>query len=767
MKAIEKKYVHFVADPDKYPAVASGDMALSYPGVFDYLRILAGRKWIVVAGLLAGGLMGLGIGLHVVPKYLSSALIEIQDYNSAFLNQREMQTTADAPQQLSDVYLQSQLSVLTSDTVARRVVSRLSLDRNALHIGQSVSPVEEIIRDLGLEPALARLDRNGRPSAVRRLLSLPPAGSQSAVDRAIGVVRKNLKVKALPQSRMVQVQFASPDAQLAKSVADAVAVEFRDYNLESRATIAERTGRLLREQMATAKTDLDTKQNGIQAYARQSGLVILGERHHAAEEKLRQVQADLTKASGERASREAELKISATASPETLGNVLDNQIIRDHSTRLAGLRQELAENAALYTAEFPKVKRLAAQVRELEQILGTERGRLTRRLRNDYDSAVVREGILAMAYREQAKVVSDEAAKTVHYDSLKRDLDAGFGFYRDMSGRLQTADFATALRSSNIRIVDEAAIPALPGKPDLQLLLGLGLASGLLLGIAAAFLRERHERQRRIYRSPGETSLTLQVPELGVIPAIALASTRPLSWRRLGQKTLDDAEVFIRNDSAAMVTEAYSSLVASLLMAENASDARVFAFISDRSGSGKSTTVLNLAMGLVDVGRRVLIIDGDLRRPRLHSDLKVANNWGLSTLISEEQDLLSTPLEQLVRRTEIPDLFLLPSGPGVSNPGRLLASGNLSRLINRLRDEFDMILIDTPPAGLFADARFLGRQADGNILVVRSRQNDPDEIRRIVDRFREDGAVITGTILNEWQDNRSLDYQAAYANYAP
>ncbi|WP_031498171.1 GumC family protein [Bryobacter aggregatus] len=729
------------------------------------LDILRRRKWTVAIAILMGGLAGLAIGIRAVPRYIATAVIEIQDYNSSFLNQKEMQVTADAPQQLSDVYLQSQLTILTSNTISSRVVDRLALDQDRAFTSQSESVAEQFVREFGLQPWLNSLDGPEHPSVIRRIFSLRPPGVMNAKAQAIEVLKKNLSAKPLPQSRMVQIAFASPDPKVSKLIVDTVAMTFSEFNGETRIARGKRTEDLLRHQIASAKAELDGRQADMQNYARISGLVILGGGTHAAEEKLRQVQADLTRIGAERAAREAELKISSTVSPETLGNVLDNPTIRDHSARLAAVRQELAENAALFTSDFPKVKRLAAQVKELERTLQSERDRLVQRIRNDYNSAVVRERLAAASYLDQTAVISEEAAKRVHYDSLKRDLEAGFSTYHDMTGRLQTAEVATALQSSNIRIVDAATVSALPGKPNLQLLLAFGLVCGLGLGVTAALWRERYELQRDGYQLPGQSPRRLLLPELGVIPAIQRTPRVAPWWSGNSRDTLSHAMAQSRGD-ASMVAEAYMSLGASILMDRSGQPVQALAFISDLPGSGKSTTVVNLAKGLAGVGKKVLIIDGDLRRPRLHTELNVPNNWGVSTLIAVPQELTLTPLNQLVRQTEIPGLCLLPSGPGVANPAKLLASGTLDILMQRLRREFDMVLIDTPPASLFADARFLGRQADGSIFVIRSRHNDPEEINRILQCFRKDRIPIIGTVLNEWRATENGVYRAAYAAYA-
>jgi succinoglycan biosynthesis transport protein ExoP len=329
---------------------------------------------------------------------------------------------------------------------------------------------------------------------------------------------------------------------------------------------------------------------------------------------------------------------------------------------------------------------------------------------------------------------------------LKRELDATRQFYEAMAQRVSDASVASAVRQSNIRLVGPAQPPAHPYKPNLPLNLAIGTFGGLALAIGYVLLREQ---TNSILRAPGEAGAYLNIPELGAIPKAT----------RRNQSARSDEEPHFSG-----LSEAFRATSTSILSAgRNGDHPRVLVVTSSQPMEGKTTVVSSLGVALAEIGGRVLLIDGDMRRPRLHKVFNQANSWGLSEVLSEKNAIEELPLDALVKKTTIPNLYLLPSGAGAENIFSLLCSGRMARLLPRFRQEFDYVLVDAPPCLEFADARIMARYAEKLLLVVRADYTDRKTAQAAVQRLLLDGIPVMGVILNCWDPTRSDAY--GYAPY--
>ncbi|MDQ6663055.1 MAG: polysaccharide biosynthesis tyrosine autokinase, partial [Acidobacteriota bacterium] len=311
-----------------------------------------------------------------------------------------------------------------------------------------------------------------------------------------------------------------------------------------------------------------------------------------------------------------------------------------------------------------------------------------------------------------------------------------------------------------------------PYKPSIFHNAGAGLIGGLVFGIGLVVLRERADRT---IQSPGETAYYLNVPELGVIPAVA--SDRDNSYRRRelaakftdpkdqnGDRHLTDCvELVTLKRRPSMVAESFRAALASILFSESS----VIVFSSSAPSEGKTTVLSNLGVAMAETHRRVLLIDADLRKPRLHHIFDVANARGLSDLLRSEKPLDDFRPEDLIQETGVNGLSILPSGPEAASISDLLYSARLPELLKHVRAKFDVVLIDTPPMLQMPDARILGRMADGVILIVRAGNTTRDTMLVATQRFVEDGTPVLGTILNNWNPKtRAADgYQGYYKGY--
>jgi succinoglycan biosynthesis transport protein ExoP len=285
--------------------------------------------------------------------------------------------------------------------------------------------------------------------------------------------------------------------------------------------------------------------------------------------------------------------------------------------------------------------------------------------------------------------------------------------------------------------------------------------TGLFVGVGFVLMRDRFNRN---IESPGLSPAYLRLPELGVIPAARLTSRR-IAWLPASTRVplqLKGADAASREH--ANLAEAYRATLTSILLPTlHGQGPRVLVLTSPEAGAGKTTVTSNLGMATAEIGRRVLLIDADLRRPRLHRLFEIPNSFGLTDILRITTPLEEIPVNQLVRQTKIPGLCLVPSGPTTDGLTSLLYSPRLTEFLERVAKEFDLVLIDAPPMLYFADARVLGRHSDGVILVLRSGQTKRDAAILARQRFDEDGTCVLGTILNSWDlKNPRSPYAYAY-----
>ncbi|MEZ5353290.1 MAG: polysaccharide biosynthesis tyrosine autokinase [Bryobacteraceae bacterium] len=524
---------------------------------------------------------------------------------------------------------------------------------------------------------------------------------------------------------------------------------------------------------------LEQSEAQLQNYSRGAGLVITDEngRDNVAEEKLRQMQTEYGRAEAERVAKQSIYEVATSAAADTVPQVIDDGRLSQYQTRITELKRELAEKSAALTPAHPQVIRLNAQIGEMETTLRRERANIIARIKNDYDAALRRERMLEDSYRKQMQAVSDNSTKSIYYGLLKREVETNRRLYDELLQKMKELSIGQALPTSNIRVLDPADVPYEPYKPQHSRNMFLGLAVGLMLGSLFVFTSDHVNRS---LKAPGEASYYLKVPELGVIPSSASVAPAKLpkiesdnglmpmqegangSWAA-GQ---DSVELITWQDRPSVVAESYRSTLASILASRGPKDRpRVILVTSVDRGEGKSTTVSNLGIALAEINQRVLLLDADLRKPHLHKIFNLPNAWGLSNLLRERISLKDSPIEALVKPTDIENLYLLPSGPGTVSIANLLYSNRMADLLERLRSEFDTVIIDTPPMLYLSDARVLGRLAEGAILVLRAGKTTRDAAMLAKQRLVDDGIHILGTVLNGWNPKDKNRYGYYRYNY--
>ncbi|QOY85107.1 polysaccharide biosynthesis tyrosine autokinase [Paludibaculum fermentans] len=802
-----------VIDASGYSAGDRGFQHTGYPaemeepdhgGLIEYWRILRRRKGtlILISGL--GLLLAVLVTLPQTPVYQAKTTLEILELNQDFMNMKNVQQVADGGTSNLMTDIQTQIKILQSESLLDRVVASFKAKE---------------VSDLGRGKS--------RISAWRRALNLPEPSGADAQSAALKMAQRDMKVRASGQTRIVEILVDSTDPRLATDFANRLTQEYIEQNMDARWKMSQRTGEFLSKQIDEMRVKLERSEDALQVYARRNGLLFSDDKTNVTTDKLKQVQESLTKAQTDRVQKQSRWEMATTAPSDTLPDVLDDKTLQEYETRLTDLRRQKAEFEETYTSDNPKVKRVEAQIVTVTRRLERQRTDILKRIKNEYDEALRREKLLEADYRQQAGLVTDQGDKAITYNILKRESDTNRQLYDSMLQRVKESAISSALKASNVRVVDPAKIPTKPYKPSFATNAALGLVTGLFLGVAFVVMTDR---ANRTLTEPADIAYYLNVPELGMIPAESSMTGKRMKYFGRSDKKKDDSsddtgdediqrlELVTYQRKPSLLAESFRATLTSILFTgQDGRRPKLLVVTSPSPGEGKTTVVTNLAIALAETGQRVLLIDADTRKPRIHSIFGLVNERGLTTILrgnnhngtasrygrpyrngdsrgngrtngvaasaftgevhrevatelpGDEQSLngagghkpallsseLATLLSGMVVETKVDGLYVLPSGPGVAGATNLLYSQQLPELLEHLQDEFDMIFIDTPPMLQIPDARVIGRLTSGVVLVVRANQTTRDAAIAARGRLRDDGIHVVGTVLNDWNPKQS------------
>ncbi len=715
----------------------------------DVWEVAWSSRWLIVMTTILCLAAGLLYTIAQPFVFEAKELIEIQEPNRNFLNLKNIEANAIALS--GDAYVQNQMRILQSRVLRAETMAYL---RKA--------------------PARESLARPDRLSSWMEKLGMKPLWPAPSRESAIVMAANTLKVRDLNSTSMVEITCESTDPRIAAEYAHALVSVYIEQSLDNRYSSHQQTTNWLQRQLADLRNTLQKSETQLQDYARASGLLMTSSGENSvAEEKLRQLQQELSSATATRMANESRYSIATSAKPDTLPDVLNDGNLRAYQQKRTDLRSRQLELSAHYRPDYPTMQQLNEQIAQLGETLRTEQANILGRIKNEYDQSKIRERMLQNAHAAQSKIVTDQSSKLIYYKLLSREADTNRQLYENMLQQVKEAGVASAMRATHVRMVEPAVPANSPHSPSLTRNLLIALTSGLFLGVGFVVFRDQMDQR---LRNPGNDLRNLQVPQLGVVLSAGPRGRAKLPGSKLLGLTPDSdvmreleedppLELTTWSASPSPLVESFRAVLASLVSADNSN--RILAFTSPYPREGKTTVIANLAVAMADIGKRVLLIDADLRQPRLHAIFGLGNASGLSNLITNTQAIETLPVSSLSAETSIENLRLLPSGPGTPSIAKLLYSSWLDRLLLRLRDEYDFILIDTPPMLSVPDARILARRADGVVLVLRSGHTTKVMAKAAVERLMDDGIPIVGTVLNDWSPAKARrSYYPGYYHYS-
>jgi polysaccharide biosynthesis transport protein len=721
--------------PHLYPEHASHESAAG-----EYVRILFKRKWVVITCFATIFSVVAIASLRTTPIYDASGTIAINKPDSTLNFQNSGTVSLDY---YDPTELDTEVKILQSDLLALQVIRELNLDRS---------------------------QEMGAPAPESSSLDLAPDPLQSDPGKASAMINQfkgSLKVNLSPNTRIIEVHYRSPDPHMAANVVNTLMQTYVENNFKARFESTMQASDWLSKQLVDLQMKVETSQEKLVRYQKEHEILGIDEKQNITMEKLDELNKELTTAESERMDKEALVRLVESGDPDTIANsataIEEEGSSSQSSTALLGtlrsreaeLKIQAAELSTQFGPSYPKLTQLNSELKEVDSQIQAELKKLVAKVRGQYTAAMQREQMLHEALDRQKQEANKLNESAIEYSLLKRDVDTNRQLYEGLLEKLKEAGVSAGLKSNNFRIVDGARPPTFPVEPNIPRNLMFAAVLGLATGVGLAFLLEGLDNT---VRTTEQAQLISGVPSLGMIPLGSKSAREGPNPKRLVIATSKEAvELVTQVRPQSQMAESYRALRTSLLLSNLGAPPKVIMVTSALPQEGKTTTSINTAVVLAQKGVRVLLIDADLRRPSIHKTLGMGPHSGLSNVLTG-----STTLEQAITRTAVlPNLYVVPAGTPPPNPAELLASANLKEVLDRLREQYDHIVIDTPPSLSVTDAVVLSPRADAVVLVIRSGQTTKQALRRSRDILMQVNAKVVGVLLNA-VDLSSPDYYYYY-----
>jgi capsular exopolysaccharide synthesis family protein len=693
------------------------------PHLLDYMHVILKRRWVVLSCLLIV-FTTVAIGtLKKKPIYEGKVLIEINPEQPNVLNFQEVLqlTSVDI-----ESYRETQYKVLQSRTLAEHVIDGLKLCRYPeFYKGSLLFGLIQVVPD--------KIPSASDPE--------PPDRSMDAYRNTVKHFIDNIDVSPVRRSNLVELSFYSENAELAARIANQLSTDYIDQNLQVKWDEANKASEWLSGKLVGLKAKLEKSDDALQSYARANSIIFVEEKQNLVNERLKQLQEAYTKAQAERFQKESLYTLVQAGRVQDLPGILDNRLIQDLSVRLAELQRDYAQMTATVKPEYPKAIALKKQIDTIQASLDRQKKNLSQNIIDSYLSAVANEKYLAQALDEQKKEVNDIAEKSIQYNILKREVDTNKQLYEGLLTRMKEATVSAGLTASNVRIVDTAQVPKVPVKPRVALNLALGIVLGAAFGVGLAFLQEYLDNT---LKTPDEVERLLRLPSLGLLPDYSPDGTGKGSDKRLATvKHGSDGAIAPAVQTGREAVEAYRSLRTSILLSANPVP-KMLLITSAVPSEGKTTITVNLGAMLASLGSKVVIVDCDMRKPCCHRSTGVENKPGFVQCLTGHVELT----DAILPVPGVPNLSVIPCGPIPPNPAEVLSSPVTPELFNKLRSQFEYVLVDSPPLLTVSDSRILSTLTDAVVLVTRAYSTPYDVVRRARELLYHTGARILGVALN-------------------
>jgi capsular exopolysaccharide synthesis family protein len=720
----------FSSSSSRIPAIG---LSPREPHLYDYLLILRKHQWLILTFLLAVVTIVSIATFRMKPVYVANAKIEIDRENTNILPFQG----ADSYDYMLDLdnYIQTQSRILTSETLALETIRNMSLAANPEFSGG------------GGSEAIA--------TGTLKNQKLPPE---------IGAFLGNLSVRLIPTTRLMEVSFESTDPQLAARILNAHLENYIEQNYKSRYEATADATKWLQSELDELSVKVRRSEDARIDYERNNQIWAIDDKNNVTTQRLADLNKQLTDAQSDSLRKQALYEFAKSGDLDAVPQLRDNAVLQGMQNKRGDLSIQYTDAVNQYGPNFPKVQRMQAQMKALDEQMMGERKGIIAQLESEYREAKQHEELLSRALDEQKAEANAMSEKMIQYNILKREAEANKALYDSLETKLKEAQISSGLKSSNIRIVDPAMVPSTPARPAKTRNIALAFLVGLMGGIGLALLREYLDNT---VKTPDDVETLSRLPSLAVVPAFGEDISSVKRSGLLRAAPANDGhekriELVAQHLPKSQMSEAFRALRTALLLSRPDHPPQVILVTSGLPREGKTTVAANLAVTLAQLGDKTVLVDADLRKPGIGRLLNLGTGKyaGLSSYLAgvSTLDLVTVP------HPVIPNLAAIPTGPLPPNPADLLSSHKLAEAIAELRGKYKFVVLDSPPIMAATDAVILSVQADGVLLVVRSGETPKVAFTRTRDLLTSVKCHMLGVVLNA-VDSGAPDYYYSYRYY--
>ena len=657
-------------------------------------------------------------------------------------------------------YLNTQIQILSSASLLSRVVKALDLEHNQGFLrapSQNRTTWQSMLRMVGIGRNIPEPQKPPTPD----LLTLAPTSAPKTTADSLEEVNKLapyveslqllLEVQQVKDTRLIEIHFTHPDPQVAAKVVNTIAEVFVLTNLEKKTQTNYTTGDFLQKRIAELQSDIRTAEEKLINYAKSNQILSLDASQNTVVDRLSGLNKQLLEAENERKMTEAAYRVSQE--PGAVDAIAAANT-KELETKLADLKGKLTLLLAENTEEWPEVKEVEKQIAGLDKQILDAHSKATwiesKLLETHFHQALDRERALRKSFDEQRGTTLTQNEAAINYRIIQQEIETNKGLLEGLLQRSKENDVSAAGTQNNIHVVDYAATPKIAVGPRRLQVIVVALLLSLTFGVGLALFLEYLDDT---IDTPDDVEKALHLPALAVIPLAEgqlrrfFPGSRSAKTNGNGNGNGHSLALLTGSETRSSLAESYRQLRTSVLLSKAGRAPKTLLVTSSLPGEGKTTTAINMAFSLAQTEAKVLIVDADMRRPRMHAIFHLSNKFGLSTILSNE--LSEAEILNMVQQEKESGLYVLTCGSMPPNPAELLGSEQMRRLLVCMESTFSHIIIDSPPVASFTDGVLLGALVDGVLLVVHAGKSSREIARRGKQVLTDVGAKIIGVVLNK------------------
>jgi capsular exopolysaccharide synthesis family protein len=755
----------------------------------EYLHAVRKHMWLIIGLTL---ITTAGSAVYVAQKpdiYTAQTRVQVDLESNPGAGATKNGTIVINNQTTDPSYFNTQLQNLVSPGLLRRVVKTLDLEHNQAFLrpssGKSRTVWQNLSRMVGLQKRTAEQKEGAEADQLSLTGLVAPATAREnlveakRLDPFVRLLQLSLKVEPVKEirtssfnkdTRLIDIKYTHADPQVAAKIVNAIADTFVLSNLEKKTETNATAGDFLQKRVAELQAGIRSDEERLVNYAKSHQILSLDGSQNTVVERLAGLNQQLLQAENERKDAEAAYRAALAPGAASALAEKDAKSKEDVESKLATLKEKRSQLLVNNTEEWPEVKEINQQIGTLEKQLSETKTRattvVTTNLETRYRQALDRERAIRADFDRQRGETLTQNESAINYRIIQQEIETNKQLLDGLLQRSKENDVVLAGTPNNIYVADYALAPDLPVGPERMrnviMALLLSLAGGIGLAVFLEYMNDS-------VRSTEDVDRWLRLPSMGVIPTVGgLGKRRLFPSRALARRNghgSDSPELLVNAETRSALAEAYRHLRTSVLLSTPGHAPKTLLVTSSIPSEGKTTTAVNTALSLAKTGASVLVMDADMRRPRLHAIFELNNGRGLSNILSD--DLSEAEILSMIHRHEGTGLNVLTSGAIPPNPAELIGSEQMRNLIKILEGTFTHIIIDSPPVGSFTDGVLASTLVDGVLLVVHSGKTSRGVVRRTRQLLQDVGAKVFGVVLNNvnLREHDYYYYRSYYSQY--